>query len=125
MSAVREPFPRRRSVPLTLMSGQSPSCFVLRSLHRETLQISTDKLFPGLFLESRLWQAGGRAAGISPGGFSQKAVYFGGAGGRAAIPADFCHFHAGFQGISPVLGAPPPRQQCRSCSWQRPSSEIT
>lgn len=33
---------------------------MLRSLHRETLQISTNELFPGLFLESWLWQAGRR-----------------------------------------------------------------
>lgn len=72
----RGPSPEGQVVPLALMSGQSPSCFVLRSLHQETLQINTVKLFPGLFLESCLWQAGGRQTGISPGGFSQRDTYF-------------------------------------------------
>lgn len=103
--------PGGQVVPLALMSGQSPSCFVPRSLHRETLQINTDKLFPGLFLESCLWQAGGRQAGgrqtgISPGGFSRRDVYFKRAAGLLSLQIS-------------AISTPAFREH--PCSWEHPA----
>lgn len=91
-----------------LVPGPSPPCFVLGSLCRATLQISTDKLFPGLFLESWLGQAGDRDF---PGGFSPRAVGLGAArepSGSAGGPVGTSsarHFHD-ISGSFHIFGSP-------------------
>lgn len=119
----RSPSPGGQIVPLALMSGQSPSCFV-RSLHGETLQINTSKLFPGLFLESCLWQAGRWQTGISPGGFSQRDAYFKRAARLLSLQISAISTPA-FREHPCSCEHLTPHQQCHSCSCQQPSSETT